>query len=85
MGYYVILGAFTLVGWLVSSRLKSKFKKYSQIPNSSGMSGYEVGMAMMSHYGVSDVKIVQGRGALTDHYNPTTKTVALSPEVYSGR
>lgn len=85
MGYYVILGAFTLVGWLVSSRLKSKFKKYSKIPNSSGMSGYETGMAMMRHYGVSDVKIVQGRGALTDHYNPTTKTVALSPEVYNGR
>ena len=85
MGYYVILGAFTLVGWLVSSRLKSKFKKYSKIPNSSGLSGYEIGMAMMRHYGVSDVKIVEGRGALTDHYNPTTKTVALSPEVYNGR
>jgi len=85
MGYYVILGAFTLIGWLVSSRLKSKFKKYSRIPNSSGMSGYEVGMAMMRHYGVSDVKIVEGRGSLTDHYNPTTKTVALSPEVYNGR
>jgi len=85
MGYYVILGAFTLVGWLVSSRLKSKFKKYSKIPNSSGMSGYEIGMAMMKHYGVNDVKIVEGRGALTDHYNPTTKTVALSPEVYNGR
>lgn len=85
MGYYVILGAFTLIGWLVSSRLKSKFNKYAKIANSSGMSGYEVGMAMMRHYGVNDVKIVEGRGALTDHYNPTTKTVALSPQVYNGR
>lgn len=85
MGYLIILGVFTLVGWVVSSRLKSKFKTYSKIPNSSGLSGYEVGMEMMRHYGVSDVKIVEGRGALTDHYNPTTKTVALSPEVYNGR
>ncbi len=85
MGYYLILGAFSLVGWLVNSRLKSKFNKYKQIPNSNRMSGYEVGMAMMRHYGVTNVRIVEGRGALTDHYNPKTRTVALSPEVYNGR
>jgi Zn-dependent membrane protease YugP len=85
IGYYIILGGFTLLGWFVSSRLKSKFKKYSKIPNSSGLSGYEVGMEMMRHYGITDVKIVEGRGSLTDHYNPTTKTVALSPQVYGGR
>ena len=85
IGYYVILGGFTLIGWFVSSRLKSKFKRYSKIPNSSGLSGFEIGMEMMRHYGITDVKIVEGRGSLTDHYNPTTKTVALSPEVYNGR
>ena len=85
MGYYVILGAFTLVGWIVSSRLKSKFNKYSKVPTSSGLSGYEVGMEMMRHYGIRDVKIVEGRGSLTDHYNPTTRTVSLSPAVYRGR
>ena len=42
IGYYVILGVFTLIGWIVSSRLKSKFNHYSKIPNSSGLSGYEV-------------------------------------------
>jgi len=83
--YWIILGFFTLIGWLVSSRLKSKFSKYAKIPNSSGMTGYEVGMAMMEHYDISGVKIVQGKGSLTDHYNPRTKTVALSPEVYQGR
>lgn len=85
IGYYVVLGFFTLIGWLVSSRLKSKFNKYSKIPNSSGLSGYEVGMEMMRHYGITGVKIVEGRGSLTDHYNPVTKTVALSPQVYNGR
>jgi len=85
IGYYIILGGFTLLGWVVSSRLKSKFKQYSKIPTSSGLSGYEVGMQMMKHYNITGVKIVEGRGSLTDHYNPTTKTVALSPEVYHGR
>ena len=85
IGYYVILGVFTLIGWVVSSRLKSKFKHYSRIPNSSGLSGYEVAQEMMRHYGISGVKVVEGRGSLTDHYNPTTRTVSLSPEVYQGR
>ena len=39
----------------------------------------------MRHYGIRDVKIVEGRGRLTDHYNPVTRTVSLSPEVYRGR
>ncbi len=85
MGYMVIVGIVTLVGWLISSRLKSKFKYYSQMGNSSGKSGAEIAVDMLSHYGISDVKVVQGQGSLTDHYNPKTKTIALSPEVYQGR
>lgn len=84
-GYIIILGFFSIVGFLVGGRLKSKFAHYSKIPISNGMSGAEVAQAMMNHYNVSDVRIVQGKGTLTDHYNPRTKTVSLSPEVYSGR
>lgn len=84
-GYYIILGGFTLLGGIISSKLKSKFNKYSKVSNSSGLSGYEVGIEMMRHYGITDVKIVEGRGSLTDHYNPSTRTVALSPLVYNGR
>jgi len=83
--YYVIIGFFTLVGFLISSRLKSKFKKYSQVPTSSGMSGAEIAKAMMAHYNIHDVKITQGQGMLTDHYNPSTKTISLSPDVFQGR
>lgn len=83
--YFIIIGAATLVGWLLSSRLKSKFKQYSQVPTSSGMSGAEIAKQMLTHYDVNDVKIVQGKGFLTDHYNPTSKTISLSPEVFQGR
>lgn len=85
MGYIIITGIFSVVGMVVSNRLKSKFAKYSRVPLSNGMSGREVAQAMLDHYGISDVKIVQGQGFLTDHYNPLSKTVSLSPEVYNGR
>jgi len=83
--YFVILMVFTGVGFLVQSRLKSKFSKYSKVALSNGMSGVEVAHAMLDHYNIRDVKIVEGRGRLTDHYNPRTKTVSLSPDVYRGR
>lgn len=85
MGYLLIVGLSTVVGALISGRLKSKFKKYSQVPISSGKTGAQIAQDMLSYYGIGDVKIVEGRGFLSDHYNPMTKTVALSPDVYHGR
>jgi len=84
-GYMIIVGIFTGLGALLSSRLKSKFRRYSQVRTSSGKSGAEIARDMLDHYGVRDVKIVQGQGMLTDHYNPKTKVVSLSPEVFQGR
>ena len=85
MGLIVISVLFGVIGWLISSRLKSKFATYSKVPLQTGMSGREVAARMLDFYNIHDVKIVQGEGMLTDHYNPQTKTVSLSPEVYNGR
>lgn len=85
IAYYLILGVFTLIGFLVSNRLKSKFQQYSQIGTRSGLSGAEVAVKMLRHYGITDVKVQAGQGMLTDHYNPTNKTVTLSEDVYHGR
>ena len=82
---FVVIGVFALIGMVVQRKLKSKFKKYSEVPLTSGMSGFEVAEAMLQHYGIHDVQVVQGKGFLTDHYNPATKTVSLSPPVYQGR
>lgn len=84
-GYFVIMGIGSLVGMGISGRLKSKFAQYSKVPIQSGMTGAEVAKRMMDDYGIYDVNIVQGKGFLTDHYNPKTKTVSLSPAVYGGR
>ncbi len=85
MGYIILTGLASVVGMFVSQRLQAKFAKYSSIPISNGRSGAEVAEAMLQHYGISDVRIAEGQGVLTDHYNPTNKTVTLSPAVYRGR
>jgi hypothetical protein len=82
---YVIIILFSIAGFAVSAMLKSKFSKYSKVGLDSGMSGAEVAQKMLEYYGISNVKIVIGQGLLTDHYNPLTKTVSLSPDVYQGR
>jgi uncharacterized protein len=85
MLYLIILGFFTLIGFLISSRLKSKFNQYSQYGLRSGLSGAEIAVKMLRHYNINDVQVVEGQGFLSDHYNPSTKTIALSPDVYNGR
>ncbi|MDX1684370.1 MAG: zinc metallopeptidase [Saprospiraceae bacterium] len=85
MGYFVIAIVLSIAGMYISSKLRNKFRKYSQMPIDAGLSGAEVAQRMLDHYGINDVKIVEGQGFLTDHYNPMSKTVSLSPQVYRGR
>ena len=70
---------------LVSNRLKSKFKKYSQTPLQANLSGKEIAERMLADHGINDVKVISARGHLTDHYNPVNKTVNLSEVVYGAR
>jgi hypothetical protein len=65
--------------------LRSKFKKYSEVPVNSGMSGKEIAEKMLADHGITDVSVISVEGFLSDHYNPLKKTVNLSPEVYNGR
>ncbi len=85
LGYYLIAGIMFVVGMIVSNRLKSKFKEYSEVPLNNGMSGKEVAERMLHENGIYDVQVVSTPGFLSDHYNPADKTVNLSPEVYGGR
>lgn len=81
----IISLVFMGLGALLSSRLKSKFEHYSQMPLVSRLSGAEVARKMLDSYGLQEVQITQVDGQLTDHYNPGDKTVNLSREVFSGR
>jgi hypothetical protein len=83
MVFMLIGGVFSVIGFIVSARLKSKFNHYSKIRIRSGLTGKEIAEAMLRHYGVNDVQVIPTHGMLTDHYNPATKTVALSEAVYA--
>lgn len=85
MGILAVSVIFMLLGMLVQYRLKSKFTEYSQVPTSSGLSGKEIAEKMLKENGIYDVQVISAEGFLSDHYNPTNKTVNLSPDVYSGR
>lgn len=65
-------------------KVRSAYKTYSQVPASSGMTGAEVARKILDANGLYDVTIEEVRGTLTDHYDPRTKTVRLSSEIYHG-
>ncbi|MFZ5973592.1 MAG: zinc metallopeptidase [Bacteroidota bacterium] len=82
----LIIGVFFMVvGMIVSSRLKNKFKEYSQRHLTRDLTGAEVARLMLADHGIHDVQVVSVEGQLTDHYNPANKTVNLSQEVFHGR
>ncbi len=87
MGQEYIILIFVIMGasWLAGAMLKSKFKKYSQVGTSTGLSGKEIAEKMLRDNNIRDVQVISVPGQLTDHYNPLKKTVNLSPDVYQGR
>ncbi|MBR4846094.1 MAG: zinc metallopeptidase [Bacteroidaceae bacterium] len=80
--YWILFIAIALVSYLVQANLNNKFKKYSRIPLGNGMTGREVAEKMLHDNGIYDVRVISTPGQLTDHYNPTNKTVNLSEGVY---
>lgn len=82
--YWIIFIVFMLLSWIVSARLKSKFRKYSKVALANGLTGADVAERMLRENGITDVTVHSVQGELTDHYNPAKKTINLSREVYSG-
>ena len=80
---WIIMILVMVLSWIIQYLLKSRFAKYSDIPVS--LSGAEVASRMLQAHGIRDVNIVSIEGKLTDHYDPTTKTVNLSHDVYYGK
>lgn len=89
MGYYywdptyilVVIGA--VICMIASARVKGTFNKYSQLRSMSGMNGAQVAQRVLQAAGIYDVQVRHVSGSLTDHYDPSTKTVNLSDPVYN--
>ena len=80
--YWILFIGIALASWIVSASLESKFKKYSK--EALPFTGRDIAEKMLRDHGITDVQITCIKGQLTDHYNPATKTVNLSEEVYKG-
>jgi Zn-dependent membrane protease YugP len=81
--YWILFIGIALISYLAQYNVKSKFKKYSQMPMAGGMTGKDIAEKMLRDNNIYDVKVVSTSGMLTDHYNPATKTVNLSEGVYN--
>jgi Zn-dependent membrane protease YugP len=83
--YFIIVGPALLLSLYASFKVKSAFNKYSKIATASGLTGAQAAGNMLRSNGLHDVEIEPTKGFLSDHYDPRTKTLRLSPEVYSGK
>ncbi|MBR4136010.1 MAG: zinc metallopeptidase [Bacteroidales bacterium] len=82
--YWIIFIVFMVLSLIVSQTLNARIQKYSKIRISSGLTGREIAEKMLHDNGIYDVQVISTPGTLTDHYNPETKTVNLSQDIYSG-
>ena len=80
---YLIFGLVALFSFLAQQSLKSKFEKYSRIPTDNGLTGRQVAEKMLRDNGIYDVTVTSTPGMLTDHYNPSNRTVNLSEGVFA--
>lgn len=84
--YYLILVVPALIiSGIAQWKVKSTYSKMSQMQNRRGISGAEAAQRVLAFYGINNVQIHQTQGKLSDHYDPRSNVIRLSPEVYSGR
>jgi Zn-dependent membrane protease YugP len=83
--YLLIMVVGLVLGLVTQSWIKSSYRKWSRVPLATGRSGAEVARRMLDENGLRDVNIVQIGGALTDNYDPRTRVLNLSADVFNGR
>ena len=80
--YWILFIGIAVISWIVQQNLQSKFNKYSQVRAYKGLTGKETAEKMLADFGITNVTIGCIKGQLTDHYNPTNRTLNLSEAVY---
>lgn len=81
IAFFLLIIALTFgLGFWAQSRVKSAYRHYQQVGASAGISGAEAARMILQSHGIHDVDVVEGRGQLTDHYDPNHRRLVLSPE-----
>ncbi len=83
--YWLILGISALLSLVTAGMVKAQFARGRRVPISSGLRGVDVAQRILRDADIHDVEVVEHQGFLSDHYNPMTKTLALSHDVYNGQ
>src|SRR5688572_9247090 len=81
--FLIALPGLALSMW-ASFKVKSTFKRYSEVRSRSGLSGAEAARELLRLRGVRDVRVEPVEGFLSDHYDPGARVLRLSPDVYNG-
>lgn len=82
--YIAIMILTAALGFWASYRVKRTFAKWQQVRSFSGMRGVDVAQTILDRSGIRDVRVERIAGMLSDHYDPRSKTLRLSPDVYDG-
>ena len=80
--YIVYFAVILLLPLYAQMKVKGTYNKFSKVASQRGMTGAQVARMILDHHGLTDVRVVPTQGILSDHYNPATKTVALSESNY---
>lgn len=82
LNFLIYIGIIILLPLYAQYKVKSTYKKYAKVRSTSGMTGAQVARLILDHNGLQEVKVVETKGVLSDHYNPATKIIALSSDNY---
>ena len=80
--YLILALPALLLGMYAQSRVRNNFNKYSQVRTWRGVTGAQVARSLLNSQGLYDVQVEESQGFLSDHYDPRTRTLRLSPDVY---
>jgi Zn-dependent membrane protease YugP len=83
--YFIFMAPAMLLALYAQLKVKSAYARMSRVPSARGLSGAEAAVRILHSAGIQDVKVEQTQGWLSDHYDPKSKVLRLSPEVYQGR
>ena len=84
MLYFILVVPAFIISLIAQIKVKTTYSKMAKIRNTSGYTGAQAAAAVLRHYGIMDVRIEETRGKLSDHFDPRTKVIRLSREVYYG-
>lgn len=86
MDYYFISYGITFIALIITliaqGFVTGSYSKYSKVKNKRNITGYDAARYVLDKYGLNDIKILEVKGNLTDHYDPTKKVIKLSTDVY---